>query len=199
MGFFKQSWLVLMLALCFGGALAGVYVGLNPRIEQNKTEATEKQIPSLVKPLAGEMRFAKAKEVTYGGLRGYEAFDADGKRMGWVVKASGNGFGGKIELLVGLDADAKTVLGIYVLEQVETPGLGDKIKSDPQWSGQFRGHSATSNLAVVKKNIEDANVDNNEIAAVSGATVSSMAVTTIVNKAVIRWRNALIEAGTIQP
>jgi len=46
--YIRQAWLVLALALAFGGVLAGVQVTLGPKIEVNKQNETYRQIPALV-------------------------------------------------------------------------------------------------------------------------------------------------------
>jgi len=196
-GYIRQAWLVLILAAGFGAALAGVYVGLRNRINQNKKNATYDQIPKLVCVTEGghEKRAEKAltEELQIEGRQVYKAFWRDPndraakpEHIGWVIRASGQGYADRIELLVGLDAKAERLLGIYVLDQKETPGLGDGIRSS--WRNQFAGKSALEDLKVVKNEPKD-----NEIRAISGATISSKSVTKIVNKAIIEFRNALIE------
>jgi electron transport complex protein RnfG len=199
--YLKQAWLVLILALTFGGALAGVYLGLNERIERNKRNETYNEIPKLIRVVSGGVqRRANDVEQLKGKIAGmtvYKAYWAprqgqgtttrpQRRHIGWVLKTAGLGYADRIELLVGLDAPAETILGISVLEQKETPGLGDKIRSG--WNRQFAGKRATQDLVVVK-----GKPSGNEIAAISGATVSSSSVSRIVNKAVIEFRNAWIE------
>ena len=191
--YLKQAWLVLMLAGIFGGALAGVETRLRGRIDANKLDETYGQIPTLVSFVDNGRRKQADKdltqEVTLGGKRVYKAFckgpDGAGEHIGWVLRASGQGFADRIELLVGLDAKAETILGVYVLDQKETPGLGDKIRSE--WSGRFAGKSATEDVRIVKTA-----PTGNQVQAITGATVSSTSVCRIVNVAVIEFRNALI-------
>jgi len=199
--YLKQAWLVLLLALIFAAALAGVQAQLQGRIDENKINETYDQIPDLVyvedggvrKPALQEL----TQELTIGGKKVYKAFrdeqGANGKpvgekvHVGWVVRASGQGFADRIELLIGLDPRAERILGIYVLDQKETPGLGDKINPRNDWDDRFVGKSALEDLTVVK-----AAPKGNEIQAITGATVSSQSVCKIVNRAVIEFRNALI-------
>ena len=46
--FFSQAWLVLVLAICFGGLLAGMQIALGPTIEANKINETLERVPELV-------------------------------------------------------------------------------------------------------------------------------------------------------
>jgi len=179
-GYIKQGWLVLVLAGCFGAALAAVHVGLGQRIESNKLGDTLGQVPKLV-PGAVEGR-----SELLGGRTVYRAVDSSGRTVGWVLPVGGGGFADRIELLIGLDASAATITGLYVLEQKETPGLGNRIE-EPAWRAQFTGRSAQRRLAVTKADKPGAD----EIQAVTGATISSRSVTDIVNDAVGRFRAEL--------
>ena len=174
-----QAWLVILLSLGFGGALAGVQVMLHQRIEENKLAETLSQIPALV-PGAEE-----GKADTVAGQRLYRAL-AGGRHVGWVVPAGGQGFADRIELLIGLDADVRRITGLYVLEQKETPGLGNKIVEE-KWRRQFSGKSASRPLVVVKGGAKG----ENEIDAVTGATISSESVCRIVNRTLSRMRDEL--------
>jgi len=184
-----QAWLVLLLCLCFGSALAAVHVVLSPAIEANKINETREKVPGLV--LGEEAALAltqsgEALEIVPHPLQleksgrsiSYSVFEAllKGERVGWVIKSSGQGYADKIELLVGLDTTAETISGLFVLDQKETPGLGNKV-IETQWRGQFIGKQTGSALSVTKSGASA----SDEIDAVTGATISSNAVVQIVN------------------
>lgn len=179
--YIAQAWLVLALAACFGGALAGVQVALSDRIDANKKAETRAQVPELV---PGAASAGEARRV--GELLAYPALDAAGRTVGWVVRARGQGFADVIELLIGFDADAARVTGMYVLDQKETPGLGNKI-SDRDWRAQFAGKSAQTPFEIVKR----APRKPAEVEAVTGATISSDSVAAIVNKTMREFRNKI--------
>lgn len=191
-----QGWLVLALALGFGGALAGVETALREPIRINKENETYDQIPNLVKTTDPqthkELVADKAKTVEYvseDDKVAYKAFTTSGTHIGWVIRTAGQGFADKIELLVGLDAEAKTVTGLYVLSQKETPGLGNKIEQ-AEWRDKFKKKDALSPLLVT----QDAPKDYpNRIDPVSGATISSRSVCETVNRAVKDFRARLGE------
>ena len=179
-----QAWLVLALAVGFGAALAGVQVALKPLIDENKRNETYSQIPKLV---PGADKAATVELVSADGKIAYKAI-VGSEHKGWVIKAVGQGFADKIELLIGLDARAERILGLYVLDQKETPALGNKIV-ELKWRGQFAGLAASNEVTVVKG--KAASGDRNEVAAVTGATVSSESVCGIVNKAVAEFRKKM--------
>lgn len=99
----------------------------------------------------------------------YKAFDSAGNPMGFCVKTTPNGYGGEIEMIVGVDMNG-LVTGVSIVNMSETAGLGTKTKEE-EWRNQFKGKG--SDVAVTTS----FELAENEVAAVSGATVSSKAVT----------------------
>lgn len=181
-----EAWLVIVLSMVFGSSLAAVHIALTPRIEANKLSDTMSQVPVLV-PNA-----TRAERQVVGDQVFYKALDAAGMLAGWVVPASGQGFADRVELLVGFDAPAGRITGVYVLEQKETPGLGDNITTD-DFRKRFVGKTTDAPLAARK----GAAPGDSDILALTGATISSESVTAIVNAAVRRLK-AQLAAGTIR-
>lgn len=106
----------------------------------------------------------KVEKISDGAFRG---IDASGAVAGYAVKGrDAGGYGGDVVLMVGLEADRKTVVRYRKLEANETPGLGMKLVS-PEFADQFSGKDAAS-LKVRK--------DGGEIDAITSATITSRAV-----------------------
>jgi electron transport complex protein RnfG len=95
----------------------------------------------------------------------------DSEKTGYAFIASGSGYGGDIDILVGLDSDFK-IKDISILTQTETPGLGARI-TESAFTDQFKGLSADE--VALKSN-------NGMIDAITGATISSKAVVDAVKK-----------------
>lgn len=96
-----------------------------------------------------------------------------GRISGYVLPVvAPNGYGGRIELLVGFGADGR-VAGVRVVSHKETPGLGDYVTGD--WARQFAGRGPDARWSVRK--------DGGDFDYVSGATVSARAVTGAVGRA----------------
>ena len=194
-----QAWLVLVLAVGFGVSLAGVQIALGPVIEQNKINETLEKVPELV---LGSDQAAKmaAQDQTLtivprqvevqkaARSKFYSVYEAryQDEPKGWVVKTKGQGYADTIELLLGLSPDLGTITGLFVLDQKETPGLGNKIITD-EWRGQFIDAPADGNLVVVKTG----KTHPGQIDAVTGATISSKSVTTLINAAISDLRACL--------
>ena len=106
-----------------------------------------------------------------------QAVDKSGSVLGYVVTSHSNdSYDGLVQILVGINA-VKTIKGIEMLELNDTPGLGQRAE-EPEFKGQFAGKSGES-LTVTKSG----NAGEGEINAISGATITSRAVTNAVNAA----------------
>ena len=194
-----QAWLVLVLAVGFGVSLAGVQLALGPVIESNKINETLEKVPELVlgnalaAKMAGEDQTLEivSRQVTVKKSdrdKFYSVYEAryQGDLKGWVVKTKGQGYADIIELLLGLSPDLRTITGLFVLDQKETPGLGNKIVTDA-WRGQFIDAPAERSLVVLKTGASRPG----EIDAVTGATISSRSVTAMINTAIGDLRKPL--------
>lgn len=176
--YLSQAWLVVTLALVFGATLAGVQLMLADRIAANKLQETLGRIPDLV-PGSTE---GVADQVS--GRTVYRAMSGE-VQVGWVVPATGQGFAGPIEILIGLSEDIEKLTGIYVLDQRETPGLGNKI-TEEEWLAQFEDKNTASPVRV-----RAGQTQGQEIIAVTGATISSETVCAIVNQTISGMKSEL--------
>jgi len=89
----------------------------------------------------------------------------DGEKAGYAFTAIGSGYGGDIDILIGLDNNFG-IKGISILSQTETPGLGARI-TESSFTDQFKGLSI--NDIALKS-------EGGKIDAITGATISSRAV-----------------------
>lgn len=121
------------------------------------------------------------------GERIYAAYDEEGKLAGIALKAEATGYQDVIRILYGYDPDCQCITGIRVLKMAETPGLGDKIATDPGFLANFDGLEATLNAAGDALANAIVTVKHGEktspwqIDAISGATISSKAIGRMIN------------------
>lgn len=108
----------------------------------------------------------------------------DDGTVGWCVSVNSKGYGGNVGFVVGILRDG-SLKAINILSHSETPGLGAK-STEPEFYEQFSDKSALP-LKVVKGTASNPD----EIAAISGATITSNAVTSGVNAAVEYWSRNL--------
>jgi electron transport complex protein RnfG len=162
------------VALISGIALAFAYSALLPRIQHNQQVALERSLSALFEQ--GDSPEFSAMDAE--GPTIYRA-SSDGELIGYAVRVVTTGYGGEIRLLVGLGPNLERITGMEVVEHVETPGLGAKINSPP-FKEQFEGLQPKNDISYVKGGTAES--DENEIEAISGATISTKAVVNGINK-----------------
>ena len=153
--------LVLSLTIISGvcaGVLAYVDSITKDPIAEMKVREEQSAVKAVLPPGATEVVAADGFFVGMNEKNDVIGYAAKGK--------DGGGYGGDIELMVGFQADKKTVVCYKTLAASETPGLGMKLKS-PEFADQFKGKNSTS-LSVKK--------DGGEIEAITSATITSRAV-----------------------
>lgn len=104
----------------------------------------------------------------------YFGIDEENETVGYAVTTVDKSYGGEIQIMTGFDCELK-ITGIEVLSIDDTPGLGMNAKKE-SFRNQFIGKSGE--LTVTKNTPAE-----NEIQALTGATISSNAVTRCVNAA----------------
>ncbi len=159
------------IGLASGGALALTYEATKLKIEENMRRARAEA----AKRLLPEAKEFEEHEVSRETL--YMIGKKNGQTVGYVVVQTGPGFQGNIVVAFGVDTSLSKVLGIEVLEQVETPGLGARIVEEG-WRAQFKG------LLLPLEVIKGKRQKPNQVEAITGATISSDAVAKIINKGV---------------
>jgi len=163
---------VLTLVCLICALLLSVVYGLaNKKIELNK----EKRVEEALTILAPEA--INIEEITIEEETIYKLFDQTKNLIGYGFIASGQGYQGKIKMLVVADISLEYLSGIEVVESLETPGLGAKIQKAP-FKDQFKNLSIINDIACIKNDTPK----TGQIKAITGATVSSRAVVNTLNK-----------------
>jgi electron transport complex protein RnfG len=151
--------------------------GLLAYIQGNTKERIENQVLEFVKGPAIRTIFEGASNdpikdrftVKDGDLeRTFFVGVFDGAAKGVAFETSGKGYGGNVGLMVGIDVKADKLIGAEVTTHAETPGMGAKAKSDPSFVAQFQDLSLDQPFKVAQ--------DGGSINAISGATITSRAV-----------------------
>lgn len=114
-----------------------------------------------------------------------DAKDASGNVIGHVINAtSKEGFGGAVSISAGIQEDG-TLNGIAFLSISESAGLGMNAR-DTDWYKQFAGRKEEKYTVTKTGSTNDSEID-----AISGATITSRAVTNAVNTAVYFANNCM--------
>jgi electron transport complex protein RnfG len=130
-------------------------------------EPHEKRAEYYAARTCGEIRITQVKDEKTGEMKDEEEC-LNPSDIGYIVEGFGKGYSSYIHVLASVDNNF-IVQKISVLGHGETPGLGDEIEKD-YFLSQFKGRSA-ENLVVIKGETPD------KIQAITGATISSRAVT----------------------
>jgi electron transport complex protein RnfG len=157
----------LVVIYILGGIiLAAVYAWTSPIMFKNavieKEQALKKLMPDADKiEKMGDWSIHEKHSEYFAAKKGDNI-------IGYIVQSFGKGYSSYINTLISVDKDFK-VQSINILGHAETPGLGDEIEMD-SFKNQFKGKDV-EHLTVLK-------ADTTEyIQAISGATISSRAVT----------------------
>ena len=139
------------------------------KIAELEAANSKKNMQSLID--ADNFEECENGEITY-----YAAING-GKTAAYIFTESSKGYGGDVSVMTAIKPDG-TVAGIAILDvSGETPGLGQNAAKESFFS-QYIG--LKMGVSVLKNG---AKAENNEVDAVTGATITSTAVTRAVNKA----------------
>lgn len=174
---FKFSLILGLVVLIATGGLAWVNEITKPKIlEQQKkaeAEALYYVMPGTDQGLIIPIETENQTPYYIGYL------DKDSTRLaGYAFLSNAKGYSSTIRTMVGIDSSG-TIKRIKILSQQETPGLGTKCEeiksgeSDPWWQKQFINKLSTS----IK-----VNKDGGDIIALTGATITSRAITDAIQK-----------------
>ena len=157
----------LVVIYIIGGIiLVAVYAKTSPIIYRNAVNEKEKALKELI-PDADTME-KMGDWSSHGKHAEFFAAKKGDNVIGYVIQSYGKGYSSYINTLIAVNKDFK-VQKIRILDQKETPGLGDEIESK-SFIDQFKDKDA-EHLKVYKTETSD------YIQAISGATISSRAVT----------------------
>ncbi|MDW7679148.1 MAG: RnfABCDGE type electron transport complex subunit G [bacterium] len=168
---------LLMVGLFSAVSLVSMFQYAQPLIEINRQRELETAILQVL-PQAKSYQTLEEKEGLYKGL------DSDGNPIAYAFVSEGSGYQGKIRMMVGINLELTNLLGLEVLENIETPGLGAKIDED-DFKAQFVGLTVLPQIEYVQNRIPE---KPNTIQSITGATVSSRAVVRTLNKDIARIR-----------
>lgn len=179
---------VTLFVIC---AVAALVLGItnnitSPVIEERNIQASNKSRQIV---LSDAEEFKQLEGINsdivvevYEGLKG-------GDVIGYTIKTSPKGYGGAVEVMVGISTDGK-ITGVDIGNHSETPGLGSKA-SEPAFKDQYLDKGVANSLLVVKGSVNN----DNEIYAISGATITSNGVTSGVNAAMKIYNEKLSGNG----
>lgn len=189
------------VGLLCGLLIVGVFLLTRPVIERNRAEALERAIFRVLPDARSSRSFRFSEDGGFEPAVGtggdapavHAGYDADGRLVGLAVEARGMGYQDVIHVLYGYAAAEDAIIGLQVLESRETPGLGDRIESDPAFLENFErldvslaagGADLAHPIAAVKPGEKE---HPWEIDGITGATISSVAVADLLRDSTAVW------------
>ncbi len=189
---FRMILTLFIITISSATILSAINRWAQPRIEQHALRARQRAIYTL------HPRAEETTEIAQHGpedLPIFAALDDAGETLGYTFLAEGTGYQGEIRLMVGTTVDFQKLTGIVILAQVETPGLGARIeeraedpevKEDYRFRNWFEGLNPEPEIEYVRNQMPE---EDNQIRAITGATISSESVVEIINRAFDRVKN----------
>lgn len=192
---------VVGIGFICGFAIVGVYEWTRPIIQRNQIEMREQAIKDVLPGAVSSQAFhfnhsEEFKPVTSdqeGGSLVFAGYDGEDALVGLAIEAQGMGYQDVVRMLYGYSFETESILGMRVLESRETPGLGDRIESDPVFLKNFGtlDVSLTSDGTSVAHPIEFVKPGEKtstwQIDGITGATITSRATATMLRESSIFW------------
>jgi len=185
-------------ALC-ALVIVGVFQGTAGRIRENQerflASAIAEVLPAAATtfPLAFDDQERLVLAESGPALPINLGLDEDGQLVGAAIEGAGMGYQDTIRVLYAYSFADKAIIGMKVLETRETPGLGDKIESEPHFIANFESLDASLNDAGTALKNPIVTVKQGEktaawqIDGITGATITSEAIGSIMNDSVGTW------------
>lgn len=202
----QVSTLRLVATLAVAGALAGLLIVMvnlhtKPIIDEYRAEQLRLAVYEVLPGVANYRTFYRVDDALVADVpdgakasdfrQAYVGYDENGDLVGAAVSRGESGFADVVLVIFGFEPDTGILLGKKVLESKETPGLGDKIFKDRDFVDQFFARPQTPLVAIKKGTGKGL---PGEIDAITGATISSKVVVSIINNGVADWQPLLRQA-----
>lgn len=171
-----------------------------PAIERNKQAALERAILRVLPDAKSIAAYRLAEGDRFEAAAAgrdertiYAGYAADGKLAGLAIEAAAMGYADAIRVIYGYSSEQDAIIGFQVLESKETPGLGDKIETDPEFVANFKRLDVSLNaaagalknpIAFTKRGTKTAAW---QVDGITGATISSKAIANMLNESAAFW------------
>lgn len=183
-----SSRMVLVLTsvgLISGGFLASVGLLTKERIALNKQREIEKAITRVVPGTYSSQKLPYEEK----DLSIYVGMDDKGSLLGYAIHATGVGFQDKITLMFGTNPSFTKINSLTILDQKETPGLGAKIADTESFLKYWENRNSSGLLSLRKPAVRSPDeLSPSEVNTITGATISSEAILSIINTSLMKMR-----------
>ena len=179
--------------------IVSVYEATAPRIRDNQEQflrsAVSQVLPAARSNVAVELNSdgQLAATVDISELPAFLGYDAGENLVGAAITAQGMGYQDNVRVLYAYSFDRRAITGMRVLDSKETPGLGDKVETEAHFLANFErldaslatdGRSLAHPIVTVKQGEK---TQPWEIDGITGATITSEAIGSILNESADVW------------
>jgi electron transport complex protein RnfG len=189
------------VGLVCGLLIVSVFVLTGPVIARNEAAALQRAVFQVLPGAVAKASFTLGPDGNFRPAADGDApqkmvhagYDAEGALVGVAIEAQGMGYQDIIRLLYGYAPQSQAIVGMEVLASKETPGLGDKIETEPHFVANFEAldtglneeGSALQNAIITVKEGEKS--EPWQIDGITGATITSVAIGDILNNSANAW------------
>ena len=190
----EKPWFAVVYIFCLTAVLSFIVIGFaeitKERVEANKRLALERAVLEVF-ALAEDKSAAQLHQTFLDRTRSvddgeYYTLMENDTIIAFAVRVEGSGFWAPIKGVVGVSADRKSITGISFYEQNETPGLGGEIANLP-FRRRFEGLLIASEGDPIGIKPFGADLAENEVHAISGATQTCIRLEAIINEDMSKW------------
>jgi Na+-transporting NADH:ubiquinone oxidoreductase subunit C len=200
----EKKWFPVIYMFLVTAFFSSIVIGFTQftsgRVEANQKLAFEKAILAVLPGLYDEKkktsnlqlhkRFTeKVNEPDKLSAGAYTFTDSD-KIIAYALPISGRGFWAPIKVIIGIQADKKTITGLAIYQQNETPGLGAEI-TKPEFRDQFNGKVMLLGEKPLSFKRPGDSLDKNSVHAITGATQTSVRLEKIINDSLKAWQKQI--------
>ena len=176
----KPTAILVIICVLITAAVAGTNELTKDKIAQQQALKAEES-RKVVLPQAETFE----EQTDVGDFTHYVGWAGD-EAVGLVFETSAKGYGGDVKVMTGVDL-AGAVTGVVILEHEETPGLGANAEKE-SFRDQYKGlQAAEGDIEVVRYQTPV----GQQIEAMTGASITSRAVTAAVNQALEQYRQVM--------
>lgn len=200
------------VGLLCGVLIVTAYELTGPMIAHNRAVALEAAIFEVVPGATSRQTFvvtddgglvplsetAKGETVAASAETVHAVYGTRGELLGVAIEGRGMGYQDTIALIYGVDLDQQAIIGLRVLDSRETPGLGDRIETEPHFLASFEkldvrlDPDGTAPAHPIEVVAQGQKVEPWQIDGITGATISSKAVGSILRESTARWMPRLM-------
>ena len=189
------------IGLACGLLIVTVFQLTKPVIDRNKAEALSQAIFHVLPEAKSSETFRLLEDGSFERVEQgaaedqlvYAGLDDQQRLVGFAIEAEGMGYADVIRVLYGYSLTNDAIVGIRVLETKETPGLGDKIETDPVFLENFHrlDVSLSEDLSAILNPIESVKRGEKEhpwqVDSITGATISSKTIANMLSESSQHW------------